>query len=159
MSTLNGFGTLYYGWRHAADGTATATKWFALSWVPVIPLQRQRLRVLTEFTGAARNIKSELGGLIVSQVDRYQILEQLPLSFKEVVVTFIKTYMGLPALLLGPAFVLVLLMKALQYVGFDVKPGSNAFNIFAGGFFLVLIHFFWQAVRAIRKARGWQPNL
>lgn len=159
VSTLNGFGTLYYGWRHAQDGTATATKWFAISWVPVIPLYREHLRVLTDFKKDHKNVKAELGGLVVGTVDKYQILKRLPLSAQEVAVTLAKTYIGLPALLLGPAILLVLAMKALQATGGDVKPGSTAFVIYGAGIFLAFANFLWQAVRAIRKARGWQPNI
>lgn len=159
MSTLNGFGTLYYGWRHSQDGTATATKWFAISWVPVIPLYREHLRVLTDFKKDHKNIKAELGGLVVGHVDRYQILKRLPLLVREVAITLAKTYLGLPALLVGLAIFLVLVMKVLQASGVEVKPGTTAFSFYIGGFALMLVNFLWQAVRSIRKARGWQPNL
>lgn len=31
MSTLDGFATLIYGWRHRPDGKSTATRWLAAS--------------------------------------------------------------------------------------------------------------------------------
>jgi len=46
MSTVNGFGTLYYGWRARPDGTAEATRWFVAAFFPVIPLYQHRIRVL-----------------------------------------------------------------------------------------------------------------
>ncbi len=45
MSTLNGIGTLYYDWQANHDSTANATRWFVVFFLPVIPLQRVRLRV------------------------------------------------------------------------------------------------------------------
>lgn len=159
MSTLNGFGTLYYGWRHAQDGTATATKWFAISWVPLIPLYREHLRVLTDFNNDHKNVKAELGGLVVGTVDKYDVLERLPLSLQEVAITLAKTYIGLPLLLIGPAILLVMIMKTLKAAGIDVKPGTTAFQIYIGGFLLALLNFLWQSVRSIRKARGWQPSV
>lgn len=159
MSTLNGFGTLYYGWRHSADNTATATRWFAVSWVPIIPLRRERLRVLTNFNNPGQNIRVELGGLVISQVDHYELLERLPLSLGEVLVTLAKTFIGLPLLLLGPVLLLALGMKLAQAAGVDIKPGSMPFAIFMGGTVLSLVNVLYQAVRAIRRARGWQPNI
>jgi hypothetical protein len=157
MDSLNGFGALYYGWRHAADGTATATKWFCLSWLPVIPIGREKLRVLTDFRNEA--VKPELGGLVMSQVNYYEILEKLPLSLKEILITLAKTYIGIPALLLGPAAVLVAVMMVLGKFGVKVSPGSAGFSMYILGMFLVLINFLFQVVRAIRRARGWQPNV
>ena len=49
FGNIQGFGFLPYGWRHAADGTATATKWLVALWLPLIPLRRERVRVLTDF--------------------------------------------------------------------------------------------------------------
>src|SRR5262245_57841833 len=46
MSTFHGCGISYYGWRHADDGTAVATKWITVLWLPVFPLHRERIRVL-----------------------------------------------------------------------------------------------------------------
>jgi len=158
MSTLNGFGTLYYGWRHASDGTATATKWLAVSWVPVIPLQRQHLRVLTDFE-KPQQPKAGLGGLVVSQTDHYQIIADTPLSAKEIALTLAKTYIGLPALLFAPMLVVALFMKLLQHMGVDVRPGTMAFNVFIGASFAALLNFLYQAIRAIRRSRGWQPKL
>lgn len=159
MSTLNGFGTLYYGWNHANDGTATATKWFAISWVPVLPIERHHLRVLTDFSKQSQSIKAELGGLIISQTDHYQIIAKTPISTKEVALTYAKTYLGLPAMLLGPMLAVVLLMMAMKSFGIEVRPETPAFNLFLGGMFLAFANFLYQSVKAIRRARGWQPKI
>ncbi len=156
MGSMNGFGTSYYGWNHTDDGTSTATLWFCLSWVPVFPLMRQRLKVLTDFNN--EEINSELGGLIVSQSNYYEILERLPTSYSEILITFLKTYIGIPLILFGPMVVLAIIMKFLKLSGVDVKPNTMIFNVFIGGIFLSIINFLWQCVRFIRKARGWQNN-
>jgi hypothetical protein len=160
MSTINGFGTLYYGWRHFDDGTATATKWFALSWVPVFPIYKERLRVLSNFNSGHAELKSELGGLVVSQVDRYEIIERLPISGREVMLTYAKTYLGLPILFFGPillGFIFFLLIPLKH--GVEVKPGDFVFNLFIGSVFISLINILIQSVRCIRRARGWQPRV
>lgn len=156
MNSVNGFGATYYGWRHLADGTATATKWLTVSWLPIFPLHRQRLRVLTDFQNA--QLRAEGGGLLVTQIDRYEFLEKLPLSVKEVAITVSKTYLGFPALLVLPMLVLAGLMVGLHHLGVTTSPGSPIFVAFLVATFLVLIHFLWRAVLAIRLARGWQPS-
>jgi hypothetical protein len=155
MSSINGFGTTYYGWRHFDDGTATATKWMSVSWLPIFPLHRQRLRVLTDFK--KNELKAEAGGLFVSQVDRFEFLEKLPLSAKEVGITLGKTYLGFPALVVVPMLVLAGVLIGLHYLGVNVSPEAPVFTAFIAATFLVLIHFLWRVVLAIRQARGWQP--
>ncbi len=159
MSTINGFGTLYYGWQHFADGTSTATKWLALSWVPVVPLYKEKLRVLSNFESGKGELKSELGGLVVSQLDHYEVIEKLPISAKEVLLTFAKTYIGLPVLLFGPIFIGALLFLFIPLkLGVPVKPGDFIFLLFGASIFISMINFLFQCVRLIRRARGWQPG-
>jgi hypothetical protein len=160
MSTINGFGTLYCGWRHFDDGTATATKWVALSWVPIFTLYKERLKVLSNFSSGHAELRSELGGLVVSQVDRYEIIERLPISGREVLLTYAKTYLGLPILLFGSillGFILFLLVPLK--LGVEVKPGDSTFSLFIGSVFLSLINILIQSIRCIRRARGWQPRV
>jgi len=156
LNSIDGFGTTYYGWRHFADGTATATKWLSVSWVPIFPLHRQRLRVRTDFQDP--ELKAEAGGLYVTQVDHFEFIEKLPLSAKEVAITLSKTYLGFPALFVLPMLVLVGLLIGLHYLGVGISPGTPVFTAFVGTTFLVLMHFFWRVVLAIRHARGWQPS-
>lgn len=155
MSTINGFGTLYYGWRHRDDGTATATRWVALCWLPVLPLGRHHLRVLTDFNRP--DVSSGLGGLTLSLQDRYERLDTLRLSPREVALTYVKAYVGLPAVLVLPVVLMSLLLAGLGKLGLDVQPGSPLFLVYLAGAMASLVHFFYQVMRAIRRARGWRP--
>ena len=157
MSTINGFGTMYYGWRHDADGTATATQWACAFWLPLIPLRRQRLRIASNLERPA--LRAHLGGLAVSQTDVYELLETTPLQPLELASTACKTYLGLPALLIGPILLAGLVLLAARRLGLDATPGSPAFMAYVGLGFLGLLNFLLQAVRAIRRARGWQPRV
>jgi hypothetical protein len=47
MSTINGVGTLRYDWSHLSDGTAEATLWFVIGFLPIVPLKRQRLQLIS----------------------------------------------------------------------------------------------------------------
>lgn len=158
MRSINGFGTVYYGWRHAADGTATATRWIALSWLPIFPLGRDHLRLLT----APRQpspLTGSLGGLLVGQVIPYDLLARTPWRTEEVLRTLAAAYLGLPLLLAGPLALLAALGKALQAAGVAVRPGAPAFTALAVGVGLTLLHALYQILRVIRRARGWQPEV
>lgn len=159
MSNVSGFGTLYYGWKHSADGTGTATKWITILWLPVIPLFREKLRVLTNFKEDSKNIRAELGGLVLSQQDKYERIGRLPLSINEILVTYLKAYIGLPIILIGPLVLLFAFLGLLHHFGVSIEPNSTPFYIFMVGYFIAFINFLWQCVRAIRRARGWQPNI
>ena len=88
MSTVNGIGTKYYGWQpvRRSDRSAWVTKWFVLFYVPVIPLARQRLRVLTD-----RANEGFFGGA----TDHYEILGQSALVWSEVLKTWFNFVAGL----------------------------------------------------------------
>jgi hypothetical protein len=82
MSTINGTGTKYYGWqpvRSVAGRTAYATYWFVLFYAPIMPLRRHKLKVLTD-----RANEGFFGGA----QDEYQILEETPLDWTEVLGTW-----------------------------------------------------------------------
>lgn len=157
MSSINGFGPLYYGWRHAADGTATATQWACAFWVPLLPLRRQRLRIASNL--AQPTLRSHLGGLVVSQTDTYELLDTTPLQLPEIAATLTRTYLGLPALLIGPVLLAGVALLAARQLGLDTTPGSPAFTVYVGLGFVGILNFLYQAVRAIRRARGWQPRV
>lgn len=145
---------LYYGWRHREDGTATATKWIAIWWLPVFPCYREHLQVLTDFKND--RIESELGGLLVSQKDSFRIIERLPLDAKEVLITLAKTYLGLPLSFLVPVLIATAIAKGLGLFG--IKDPSVVIPILAIGTGVGLLNFLLQSVRAIRRARGWQRH-
>ncbi len=158
MRSINGFGTVYYGWRHAADGTATATRWVALSWLPVWPLGRDHLRVLTDFRQPPPLTRS-WGGLAVGQVTEYFLLARTPLVASEVLRTLAAAYLGLPLLVVGPLALLVILGKVLPHLGIPVRPGTPALTGLTLGVGLTILHALYQVLRVIRRAKGWQPEV
>jgi hypothetical protein len=96
---------LHYGSRHFDDGTATATCWVTLLWLPIIPLRKSRLRVLTDFRRALRGDapgQIALRNGCVIQEDRFELVEKLPLSPRDIARTLVKAYVVLPLLLLCP---------------------------------------------------------
>ena len=88
MSTINGTGTKYYSWQplRAPERTGYATKWFTLLYVPVLPLRRQKLKVLTDRANE---------GFFDGAVDHYQILQETPIVWGEVFATWWAFWRGL----------------------------------------------------------------
>jgi hypothetical protein len=85
MSTVQGVGTRFYGWKHHSDGTAHATQWFTLFYLPVVPLRRYGLRVLTDFAQKEPFMVVPSSGFFAGypiglQVDRFQLIERNPLA-------------------------------------------------------------------------------
>lgn len=153
MSSINGFGTLYYGWRHFQDGTSTATKWLALFYIPVIPLQRHTLKVLTDFTHEGVQVKPIAGGLLgvsASQMNHYLIVKKTPLVLREAFITYLKTYVVLPILMFWPFCLAVLLGSA-----FAPLPDSFLLMAFSAVCTVsTLISALAWPIWAIRQSRG-----
>lgn len=163
MSTTNGVGTMYYGWRHPADATATATLWFVLFWLPLVPLQRHRLKVLTDLRKVKHLTPFEaltafLGAAEAVEVTRYQIVEMGRVAVMEAAATYLWTYAMGPILMGWPA--------ALFWAGGLVLDRNPAWRqsdamvyvavaatmlVFANPIAVVLI--------ALRRARGFNGGL
>ena len=79
--SFNGIGTTYYGetdWN--ADGSYQTTEWFILAYVPVIPVRSLRLRRNTKGDSTVPMFYSRTG---------YFVLEELPLSWSQVLRTYL----------------------------------------------------------------------
>jgi hypothetical protein len=110
VSTFNGFGTMYYGWRRAADGASTATKWATALFFPLLPLRRRRLRPLGKEgkapAGAAVDavtMGAATGYSHALWTARYEVLEETPRRALEVLGTYARAYVALPLALGWPA--------------------------------------------------------
>lgn len=120
MSTLNGFGTQYYGWRRPSgdeQDVAEATLWVVAAFLPIVPLRRVRLRVVP--TVASRPSFFTVGwqGFTVHT----QELERLPFDVASTLKTYACGYLLTPVLLLLPILVLALAGLVYEKVG---GPGS-----------------------------------
>jgi hypothetical protein len=112
VSTFNGFGTIYYGWRHAPDGTSTATKWLVALLFPLLPLGRRRLRRLSRYDRALvpENVERFTSTMIVPgplflgvrKHGRVEILERLSLQPFEVLGTWLAGCVAFPATIVLP---------------------------------------------------------
>lgn len=161
MSTINGCGTMFYGWNHDSEDS-TATKWFTLFYIPVIPLGRSRLKALTDFE--KEKFISSPGALAAavigygSRSDLYQINESLPIVWSSVVVTYLKAYLLLPFLVVWP----ILLLMAFRQV-FGIHPewsNSSWFTPVLIGFVgIALFNAITVPMWAIQRARGYRGGL
>jgi len=158
MSTINGFGTRYYGWRHNEDSTATATSWVSLFYLPLIPLRRHSLRVLSDPRSSPVRLRGIGGGalgFLASQTDHYAILGQTPLSGVEIAKTYAKAYILLPLLMAWPLLLVIIFSKI-----FGPFPHSSAAGPVAmAAAVLTIISVIAWPIWAIRRSRGMSPKL
>ena len=109
MASINGIGTGYLGWRHGEDAVSTATLWFTLVYLPVIPLRRHRLRNLTDFDAERiRTLPQAVGALatigsgFTSWAEHVEVLERTALDAREIAETYARCYLLVPLLCLWP---------------------------------------------------------
>jgi hypothetical protein len=110
MATVNGLGTLRYDWNARSDGTAEATLWFVIFFLPIVPLRREHLRVVNAeveragflstvaaFCGAGSGWKSTI-----------EVLGPVPQSPWRVLRTYLMGFIGVPLVtFVGPMLLLV----------------------------------------------------
>ena len=156
MSTFNGIGTALRGWNHQADGTAFATEWFVLVYLPVVPLRRFHLRTLTDFEHEPFVPPPAEGGWLrggFSWSDPADVLARLPLSWSEIGRTYGRAYLLVPLLLLWP-FALARLGTAgyRWHVGDPLAPPPNAWPLALG--LVALVNLLAVLLVAARRMRG-----
>jgi hypothetical protein len=161
MRTLNGIGTMLYGWRHQTDGTAFATKWFVLGYVPLIPLRRYHLRVVTDLRKKESFIQTETEGFLAGtpvQKTHYEIHRDLALSPRDILRTLGRTYLLGPVLMLWPALLMALFSRFM-----DRNPQWRDYDwpLFAvlGLVVILFANILTVALIALRRARGFQGGL
>lgn len=117
MGTINGMGTMYYGWCHNEDGTAEATKWFVFIFLPIIPLKTHKLQLLHNPDDEKTVSPTQVLGAILPHKeisDSYTILEVLPLNWNSVIKTYAKAFIGMPLLLGVPLAIIILIFKLIK---------------------------------------------
>jgi hypothetical protein len=158
MSTINGCGTMFYGWRHSTP-QSTATKWFTLLYLPIIPLSRYALKPTTDFT-REKFVKSagQAAAALVgygSRTDNYLVHGNTPLNWAEVLLTYARAYLLLPVLMLWP-FMLVYLMRQLTGTHPEWEEAPWFTPALVGFVGLALINAVVVPMWAIQSARGYK---
>ena len=163
MGTVQGVGTRFYGWRHGDDGTAHATLWFAAFFLPLVPLKRFHLRVLTDFAKKEPFLVVPRTGFFAGsptglQVDHYELLERTPLRAAEIVRTLALTYVMGPVLMAWPV-ALFFLMDAVL----DGRPEWRQSTAVLYAVVALVMIVFGNAIAvpliALRRTRGFRGGL
>jgi len=162
MSTVNGWGTMFYGWRHAQGMASTATRWFTAFYLPVVPLSRYSLTATTDFdrerlTASPSEVVLAMVGY-ASRTETFAMDAKLPLNPSEILVTYLKAYVTLPLLMAWPW-----LLAALGRQMFGVHPEWEdtawfmpAIIVFVG---VALINAIVVPMWAIQRARGYRGGI
>jgi hypothetical protein len=109
FGTFNGIGTRLIGWYHNKDGSAFATVWFTFLYLPIFPINRFGLLSPTKSDFEPPFSFRQLLVAIspISKVTTsYRIVEQLPLSGKEVFHTYLYAYVWVPFKVLVPLWLI-----------------------------------------------------
>ena len=102
---FNGIGTYYLNWEHCSDGTALATKWFAIFYLPVIPLRREQISVVSSGNDTVTTIPLLFTSYTLR--DEYRVMGRVPMDWSRVVWTYVFAYLWMPILLAAPLLVIV----------------------------------------------------
>ncbi|MGE0870301.1 MAG: hypothetical protein AB7P03_17175 [Kofleriaceae bacterium] len=95
MSTFNGFGTFYYGKDDSRDdGSYVATRYVVAMMLPIIPLATVRMRMLG------------INDTLTRGRATVEILEELPIRWRQVRRTYLRCWLLVPLLLLWPMMML-----------------------------------------------------
>jgi hypothetical protein len=147
MSTVNGIGTRFYGWQPPlpADRGAYATRWFVVFYVPLIPLARYELKVLTDRANE---------GFFDGAVDEYEVLGGTPLVWSEILRTWWAFLRGL--LLVVVPFLTCLWISGYQNAQREHgQPHSALLGMVASVCLLLsLVAAIALPTRALRRSRG-----
>lgn len=162
MATLNGFGTMFYGWKHQAQEHSSATKWLTIFYIPIVPLGRYRLKVLTDFGRERTRVRATPAGVLASQENRFDIAEKTAMNWAEVLQTYAKTFVGLPILMVAPYLALMAIIALLSLVtGLHASKDGQPQWLMAllwTGSAISLGNFLWWPIWAIRRSRGMQSG-
>jgi hypothetical protein len=158
MSTLNGFGTMFYGWKHAPDSASTATKWVAFFYIPIIPLGRYELNVKTDFRNESARLSATPAGLMASQTNHFEIAGKMAFKWNEALLTYAKAFLGLPFLMFAPLLIIWLIRLAGVMPHYQTQADTPLwFNIFLGVFVVAqLASVLYWPIWSIRQSRGKQ---
>jgi hypothetical protein len=160
MSTLNGFGTMFYGWRHAEGTASTATKWLSVFYIPVVPLGRYELKVKTDFANEGTRLEATPVGLMASQSNHFEILRKTNFRWSEVLQTYANTFVGLPLLMCAPLLLLWLLSHLISFPHYKSTQDTPLLLnvVLMAVVALQLVSLLCWPIWAIRKLRGMQAG-
>jgi hypothetical protein len=123
MATVNGLGTMRYDWQRRSEGTADATLWFVIFFLPIAPLRREQVRVvgsgiqptdflslLAAFGGAGKGFQTTIEVLGPAESPGWRILK-----------TYVLGWIGVPLLtLVGPALLIIGAVTLLGRLGIQI---------------------------------------
>jgi hypothetical protein len=158
MATINGIGTMYYGWRHSENQPSTATKWFTLFYLPILPLGRYALEVLTDFSSENLvSTSSASSGGVATQYDYIKTISKTPLAWKEIARTYINAYILLPLLVTWPIPLIFVILPWLFSSFPELKSKSwIEMCIVIPSIVLLISNAILIPVYFLRKARGFK---
>jgi len=124
MTTTNGIGTTFYDWSKREDGSAEATDWFVVFFLPVFPLGRSNVRVrssakpkfnlldtITAFFGSGQGFASQI-----------ETIEPVTSPFWRIIRTYIFGWVVVPTIaMVGPVGSIFVLNFGADVFDYDLE--------------------------------------
>jgi hypothetical protein len=165
MSTINGFGTMRYDWLHREDGTSEATTWLVMAFLPIVPLRREKVVVVSEGVERTRAVDvaaaalGAAGGFGSGFASRIAVLERTPMRWGGVLRTYLYGFVAVPLLAFAvPLAIAAGGMKLIDVFGFkDTTAGDLAaisLLVFGIGWMAVCIAKILDRAAGRQNARG-----
>ena len=155
VGTFNGIGTRLLGWRHHENGTATATVWFTIFFLPLFPMGRWRVVSPTkddfEPTFSMRQLLTFLLPYKSPTLTiEYQFIGWLKISGREVLFTYAYAYLWLPFKIFLPLWLLFHFMPTP-----DKNDGSMTSALIVGPLGMVWMGYVLVVLtRLLHQTRG-----
>jgi hypothetical protein len=143
MSTLNGFGTFYYGHEDARnDGSFVTTRYLVAAMLPIVPL------------GTERVVLHGLHDTLTKGRAEYETIEQLPMRWRQVGRTYLKCWLLVPLLLVWPLLLLAGFAGIVHAIA-GKETTSSMMNtiapVWSGVFAIYFIGMLWYLIRRARR--------
>lgn len=158
VRSFNGIGTALRSWKHFADGTAEAILWVCFLYLPLFPVKKYRVRVLSQPDREPRfSLRQLIVGLLSPHSgvhDAYEMIAGCPLEASEILNTYLYTYLWMPLLLALPLGLTFFVGKGMSWLFVD---GSAIQTVTVG----LLIHAWigfclFMLARELHRSRGGQ---
>lgn len=134
-TTVNGIGTRFYGISIPDErGESTATLWFTIAYLPILPIKRYIIkRAITK-----------------ASIFRYTIIQKTPLKIKEIFIVYFLGWIVTPIFLLWPLPFII--KEVAMKIGYTNNNGDGTLYNLAIYFFIAWIVF------AVFKWKSWDDK-
>lgn len=145
---FNGFGTKYFSYSNRQpDNSVYATKWITVAFLPIIPLYRERIKIISE------KEKFTIPFFISSSRTQFQKMERIKINKRLNVLNLLFYYLIFLGGIISPLILVLIYLKQLLVIFPATRFWWLIVLYFAWGIFLMLMSELWDK-RIFLRYRG-----